>query len=101
MRLGGRPQEVVGISFYGPAYLPHAMSTLQVKKVPEDLKARLVRQARARGLSLSEFVLEALERALDEAEWRERLAQRAPVDLGLPAAKLLEEAREERWPPSS
>jgi len=77
------------------------MSTLQVKKVPEDLKARLVRQARARGLSLSEFVLEALKRALDEAEWREGLAQRAPVDLGLPAARLLEEAREEGWPPSS
>lgn len=44
------------------------MSTLQVKKAPEDLKARLVRQARARGLGLSEFVLEALERGLDEAE---------------------------------
>ncbi|WP_117238189.1 toxin-antitoxin system HicB family antitoxin [Thermus sediminis] len=77
------------------------MSTLQVKKVPDELKARLLRQARARGLTLSEFVLKALERELEWSEWQERLSKRSPVDLGLPAARLLEEAQEGKWTASS
>ncbi len=48
-------------------------------------------------MTLSAFVLKALERALAEAEWEERLRGRAPTDLGTPTARLLEEAREERW----
>ncbi|AFV76666.1 protein encoded in hypervariable junctions of pilus gene clusters [Thermus oshimai JL-2] len=77
------------------------MSTLQVKRVPPELKARLLRQAKAQGVSLSEWVLRALEREVERAEWEERLRGREAVRLGVPAGALLEEAREERWGGSS
>ena len=48
------------------------MANLQVRNVPDALHERLRRHARARNW-----------------EWRERLASRAPVDLGADAATLL------------
>lgn len=72
------------------------MSTLQIKGLPPELKERLLRRARARGITLKELALEALWKELEAEEWEERLRKREPTNLGLPAARLLEEAREER-----
>ncbi|WP_337844690.1 toxin-antitoxin system HicB family antitoxin [Thermus sp.] len=77
------------------------MSTLQVKRVPLKLKARLLRQAKAQGVSLSEWALRALERAVERAEWEERLRGREATQLGVPASFLQEEAWEERRGTSS
>ena len=72
------------------------MATLQVKHVPDQLHQRLREYARQHHRTLSEVVLEALERELARAEFLNRLAARPPTDLGIPAATLLEEVREER-----
>lgn len=65
------------------------MANLQVKNIPDELHDRLRRHARERNCTISAAVLTAVERELARWEWRERLAQRPPTDLGVPAADLL------------
>ena len=72
------------------------MSNLQVKNVPEALHDRLKHYARRNNRTLSEIVLQALERELTRAEFYERLATRPESKLGVPAASLLEEERRQR-----
>jgi plasmid stability protein len=72
------------------------MANLQVKNVPPDVHRRLRRWAGRRGRTIRDLVLEAVRRELSHQEFLERLAGREPVDLGTPAAKLLDEARAER-----
>lgn len=72
------------------------MATLQVKNVPDQLHRRLRDFTRRHNPTLSEVVLEALERELARAEFQERLANRPQTELEDPAASLLEEAREQR-----
>ena len=72
------------------------MANLQVKNVPEELHERLRRYARKERCTLSAAVLAAIEKELERSEWRERMANRPIVDLGVPAARLIEEARAER-----
>jgi plasmid stability protein len=74
----------------------HAMATLQVKNVPETLHQRLRRYAQEHKCTLSDVVLSALERELARHEWHERLAQRPTTDLGVSAASLLEQERQQR-----
>jgi plasmid stability protein len=74
----------------------HAMATLQVKNVPEILHQRLRRYAQQHKCTLSDVVLRALERELARCEWHERLAQRSTTDLGVSAASLLEQERQQR-----
>lgn len=74
----------------------HAMANIQVKNVPEELHERLRRHAREENCSMSAAVLAAIERELSRAEWRRRMANRPIVELGVPAAQLVEEARAER-----
>jgi len=72
------------------------MATLQVKHVPEQLHRRLREYARQHHRTLSEVVLAAVERELARAEFLNRLASRPTTDLGVSAATLLEQARQER-----
>ena len=72
------------------------MANIQVKNVPDELHERLRRHARKKNCTMSAAVLAAIERELSRAEWRERMANRPVVDLGVPAAQLIEEARAER-----
>jgi plasmid stability protein len=72
------------------------MSNLQVKNVPESIHRRLRAYAKRRGRTVRDVVLEAVTREIDHDEFRARLAKRAPVDLGRPAARTLEEVRDER-----
>jgi hypothetical protein len=74
----------------------HTMATLQVKNVPDSLHQRLRRYAQEHKCTLGEVVLMALERELARREWHDRLAQRPTTDLGVPAASLLEQEREQR-----
>ena len=71
------------------------MANLQVKNVPDVLHRRLRRQVKKEGRTLSDFVLQAVERELARGEWRVRLAQRPETDLDASAAALLVEERVE------
>lgn len=72
------------------------MANLQVKNVPDELHERLRLHARKNNCTMSAAVLAAIEKELERSEWRERMANRPIVDLGVPAARLIEEARAER-----
>ncbi len=72
---------------------------IQVRNVPDGLHRELVRRARARGQTLTDYLQEILEREVarpDPGEVFQRITQRAPVDLGGPAAALIREGREGR-----
>jgi hypothetical protein len=72
------------------------MANLQVKNIPDSLHQRLRHYAQQQQCTLSEIVLGAIERELARHEWRERLLQRPLTDLGVTAASLLEEERQNR-----
>ena len=74
----------------------HAMSNMQVKNVPDGLHRKLRRHAKRRGRTIRDFVLEAVRRELERDEFHDRLARRASIDLGRPAARTVEETRGER-----
>ena len=74
----------------------HAMANLQVKNIPDTLHQRLRRYAQEHQCTLSDIVLIALERELARLEWHERLAQRPTTDLGVSAASLIEQERQQR-----
>jgi plasmid stability protein len=72
------------------------MANLQVKNVPEALHRKIRAYAQRRGRTVRDVVLEAVTRAIEQEEFRARLARRAPVDLGRPAARSLEAVRAAR-----
>ena len=72
---------------------------IQVRNVPDRLHAELVRRAKARGQTLTDYVEEILEREVSRPpQWEvfDRVASRSRVELGRPAADLIREARRER-----
>jgi predicted transcriptional regulator len=69
------------------------MASLQVKHVPEELHERLRRVAADSRSTLSEIMLEAIERELARREWQRRLAERPESELGVSATSLLAEER--------
>lgn len=72
------------------------MAIIQVKNVPEPLYKRLKRHAKKADKTLSDIILEAIEKELKRNEWRERFTTRPSSELGISAASLLEEERRER-----
>jgi len=72
------------------------MANLQVKNGPDTLRQRLRRYAQEHKCTLSDIVLIALERELARREWHERLAQRPTTNLGVSAASLLAQERQQR-----
>lgn len=76
---------------------------IQVRNVPDALHRELVRRARLRGQTLTDYLQGILEREVarpDREEVFERIRKRDPVDLGMPAAELIREEhekREDRW----
>ena len=79
-----------------PACHNHAMANLQVKNIPDTLHQRLRHYARKHKCTLSDVVLSAIEHELTRREWHERLARRPTTDLGISAASLLEQERQQR-----
>jgi len=72
------------------------MATLNIRNIPDDLYARLLRYARASNRSVGEVVVRALERELERMEWQEHLARQPKTDLGIDAATLIAEERRRR-----
>lgn len=69
---------------------------IQVRNVPEKLHRELQRRARKRGLTLTAYVEEILEREISRPATDElfgRIARRTPVDFGESAADLLRRER--------
>jgi hypothetical protein len=72
---------------------------IQVRNVPDRLHRELMRRARARNQTLTDYIQEVLEREVARppaAEVFERVARRSPVRLGRPAAELIREERSAR-----
>jgi plasmid stability protein len=72
---------------------------LQVRDVPDRLHRELVRRAKTRGQSLTDYVQGILEREVARPPAEEvfdRIHRHPPVDLGRPAADLIREERRVR-----
>jgi hypothetical protein len=69
-------------------------------EIPDEFHEQVEARARERGLSVDEYVAHVLdvapERDRTPAEVLERIRNRQPVDLGISAAELIREGREER-----
>ncbi len=72
---------------------------IQVRNVPARLHRELVRRAKKRGQTLTDYVEEVLERVIARPEAEEvfeRVRTRTPVDLGETAAAILRNERTKR-----
>jgi plasmid stability protein len=75
------------------------MAHIQIRNVPEDVHSTLKARAAARGMSLSEYLLEQLTdtaRLPTLEEHVARVRRRPMVRMDVPPAELIDEAREER-----
>ena len=103
--LRGAPSLVRGTFEGGPSLrgmliecYDHAMSNLQVKRVPPELHAALRARARERGLSLRDLVLEILWTEItrpSRAEWAAAVRELPEVRCG-DAAEWVRAERDER-----
>jgi len=72
---------------------------IQVRNVPDRLHRELMKRARLRGQTLTDYVQSLLEREVarpSPEEVFERIAHRSSVALGMPAADLIRAERAER-----
>lgn len=74
----------------------HAMANLQVKNIPESLHHRLRKYAKKRNCTLGDVVLTAIEHELSRGEFKDKLAKRSTIALGVRASELLGEERASR-----
>lgn len=69
---------------------------IQVRNVPDRLHRELVRRAKSRGQTLTDYIQEILEREVARPPAHEvlrRIATHAPVDFGVSVAELIREER--------
>ena len=72
---------------------------IQVRNVAPKLHRELVRRARKRGQTLTDYIQDILEREAERPtleDFRDRLAKRSSVDLGGSAAELIRLERADR-----
>jgi len=72
---------------------------IQVRSVPEGLHRELSRRAKARGMTLTDYIQQILEREVARppaSDVFDRIAHRAPVTLGRSAASLIRAERARR-----
>jgi antitoxin FitA len=72
---------------------------IQVRNVPAELHRELVRRARARGQTLTDYIQGILEREVrrpPREEVFERISSRTAVDLSRPVTDFLRQEREDR-----
>lgn len=77
-------------------HLAGVTKMIQVRNVPDPLHHELVERARARGMTLTAYIQEILEREVarpPREDVFERVAGRDEIDLGVPAAELLRAER--------
>ena len=72
------------------------MANLQVRNIPVELHERLREHAKKNRSSMSNIVLDAIERELKRLDWHEEWEKLPTNDLSVDAATLLAEARAER-----
>lgn len=72
------------------------MATLQVKNLPDELYDDLRKMAKARNITISAAVRNAIERDVANAKWWDRWDKFPTRKISLDAAELLREARELR-----
>ena len=72
------------------------MANLQVRNIPEELHERLREHAKKNRSSMSNIVLDAIERELKRLEFHDKLGQLPKTTMSVDAATLLAEARAER-----
>jgi antitoxin FitA len=79
--------------------VPLMSKMIQVRNVPDRLHRELVKRARSRGETLTQYVQGVLEREARRplaSEILERIRARTPVELERPIAELIREDRELR-----
>jgi antitoxin FitA len=72
---------------------------IPVRNVPENLHRELVQRARRRGLTLTDFIQQILEREVARPLLEDvmaRLESRDPVEVDVPIAELIRTERESR-----
>jgi plasmid stability protein len=72
---------------------------VQIRNVPERLHRELKARAAREGMSLSDYLMKILERAVERAtpaEMRERLGVREPVSPSVPPAVAVRDERDAR-----
>ncbi len=69
------------------------MANIQVKNIPEGLHNKLRRYAREQEITISDIVLEAIEREVARREWHKRFISRPTTRLRSSAARLLGQER--------
>ena len=77
-------------------YIGDMAKMIQVRNVPDRLHRELVRRAARRGVTLTEYIEQILEREVARPaaeELFERIASREPVNIGRPVADLIREER--------
>jgi hypothetical protein len=75
------------------------MTMIQVRNVPDRLHRELVRRARRKGLTLTRYIQDVLEREVSRPPAEEvfdSIEASPPVGLGRPAADLIREERADR-----
>lgn len=75
---------------------------VQIRDVPDRLHRELQRRAKARGIPLTRYIEEILEREVARPPREEvfaRIWARGPVDLGFSAADIVRQERETRGKP--
>lgn len=79
----------------------HAMSTLQVKNLPEELHAALAARAKSEGVTMSEFVTRALHKELSRpsmADWLRGIRKVGDPGRQIDTLAALDAARDEYDP---
>jgi antitoxin FitA len=74
----------------------HMSKMIQIRNVPDDLHRTLKAKAAARGLTLSDYLLQMAEREATRVTWEEmseRIRRRGRVPLGTSAADIIRENR--------
>ncbi len=73
---------------------------LQIRGIPVAMRDKLRRKAQSKGISMSQYLIDLIDREIDTVpldEWLAMVRKNPPVDLGgLSAADVLKEVRDER-----
>ena len=76
---------------------------LQIRGIPIATRDKLRRKAKSSGVSMSKYLIDLIDRQVDTMpldEWLAMVRKNPPVDIGMSAAELLKEVRDEedaRW----
>ena len=76
---------------------------LQIRGIPVKTRDRLRRKAESKGVSMSQYLIDLIDREVETMpleEWIAMVRKNPPVDIGMSAADLLKEIHDEedaRW----